>query len=269
MTYWAVRQRLGRRGVPLLLLGIGHVSWGAGFITAPGADQRGMTGPVAVVPLEWRAWVWVVCGAVAVVSAFVPEGRDRWGYIAAVMPPLAFAFGYAWTALDTGHLRAVFLSLWYLLTQALLILWAASVAEYSIPRRKGGSRRTPSLYLFGVGMISWAIGFVAAPGASTRGVEPLLDLMPMRGWAAAWFLAGLVTLSCIMLPEGPDRWGFIGAAALPLVWGCGYGWEWITGGYGRGGFVCLFYLVSQAGMAVWASGVPEYEMPRWTQERRA
>lgn len=269
MTYAATRRRVGRRGVPLLLLGLGKVSWGIGFIAAPTSDRRGMSTLLWLLPLSGWAWVWVTAGVVAIGCAFLPEGRDRWGYVVAVMPPLAWALGYAWGALAEQYLRAVFIGLWYLLTHALLILWAASVAEYSLPRKKFRSRRAPPLYLFGMGMISWAIGYVAAPATNAVGLAPLLGLMPMRAWAAIWFFTGLVTLTCIMLPQGPDRWGFAGAVALPLVWGGSYAWEWAAGGYSRGLFVFLWYLTSQVGMALWAAGVPEYELPRWTEERRA
>ncbi|MEV6400932.1 hypothetical protein AB0M39_40175 [Streptomyces sp. NPDC051907] len=269
MRRQAARQRLGRRGVPLLLVGVGQVCWGIGFIAVPVTDQRGLVALLAVMPLSAWAWVWVAAGLIACASAFLPEGRDRWGYVAAVMPPLTWSLGYFWTAVQTEYLRAVFVALWYLLTHTFLILWASSVAEYSIPRRKWRSRRAPPLYLFGVGMVTWAIGYVAAPSTNTRGLVPLLGIMPMKAWAAVWFFTGLITLTCMILPEGPDRWGFMGAAALPLLWAGSYAWEWITGDYERGAFVAVFYLTSQAGMAAWASGVPEYELPHWAEERRA
>lgn len=260
-----VRQRLGRRGVPLALLGAGKIGWGIGFVASPSPDTRALAGLVAVMPLAAWACVWVGAGAIALFFAFQPEGRDRWGYVAAVVPPGAWALGHIYAAVEFHYLRALFIGLWYLLAHTLLILWAASVAEYALPRMKYRSRRAPPLYLFGVGGIVWAIGYVAAPATSTRGLEPLLWLMPMRAWAAAWFFAGLVTLTCLLLPEGPDRWGFVSAAALPVLWAGSYTWEWITG-YGRGFFVALWFMCTQVGMALWASAVPEYELPRWGGE---
>jgi hypothetical protein len=263
------RRRLGRRGIPLLLLGAGKIGWGVGFVAAPSTDPRALAGVTAVMPLGAWACLWVGAGLVAIAAAFLPVGRDRWGYVAAVIPPGAWALGHFYAALEFQYLRALFVGLWYLLSHALVILWAASVAEYALPRVKYRSRRAPPLYLFGVGGMVWAIGYVAAPAASTRGLAPLLHGgLTMRVWATAWFFAGLVTITCLILPQGPDRWGFVAAAALPVVWAASYAWEWVTDGYGRGFFVALWFLTTQAGMALWAASVPEYELPHFDDEGR-
>lgn len=263
-----LRQRVGRRGVPLLLLGAGKIGWGIGFVAAPTGDRRGLTGLMAVMPMWAWAAVWVTAGLVAVVSAFQPVGRDRYGYIVAAQPPLVWGLGYMYAAATEHYLRAVFIGIWYLLPHVLLILWASSVAEYSLPRSKCRSRRSPPLYLFGMGQIMWAIGYIAAPSSSTHGLEPLLSVMSMRGWAVAWFMSGMLTVTCILLREGPDRWGFIFAAGLPLLWGLSFASVWITQGYGRGFFVFLWYLTSQVGMALWAAALPQYELPQYRYERQ-
>lgn len=268
MTLSGARRRLGRRGAPLLLLGAGQVAWGVGYIPSPGADRDGMRALLWLAPVWAWALVWGAAGVVALVSAFLPEGRDRWGYTASVMPPLAWAMGYAYAG-ATGYGRGWFVFAWYLFSHALLILWAASVAEYSMPRRKCRSRRAPPLLLLGIGQVCWGVGFVAAPHISTRGLEGLMRVMPLTAWAYVWILSGLVTLAALWLPVGPDRWGFTFAVALPLVWGGGYGWEWICGDYGRGGFLFVWYLTAHAGMAAWAANVPEWELPRYDFQKGA
>ncbi len=265
MTASGVRRRLGRRGVPLALLGVGQMAWGSGYFAAPATDHTGQEALRALLPIEAWAWVWITAGTIALASAFLPEGRDRWGFVAAVMPPLAWALGYGWAALATSNARAGFVFLWYLLSHALLILWAASVAEYVMPRRKRRSRRAPPLFLLGTGQICWGIGFVAAPHSTEGDLNVLLGIMPMPGWAAVWITTGAVTLVCSLRPMGRDRWGFVGAVALPAVWAAAYGWEWATGSYPRGGFICIWYLTAHAGMALWAASVPEWEMPRFPQ----
>ncbi|MFC4328388.1 hypothetical protein ACFPC0_11170 [Streptomyces andamanensis] len=268
MTVSGARRRLGRRGVPLVLLGAGQIGWGIGYVAAPTTDTSGLQGLLKLMPLEAWAWLWVGAGAAALVGAVLPEGPDRWGFIAAVMPPTAWALGYMYDGMH-GYSRAWFVFAWYLLSHALLILWSASVAEYKLPKRKSHSRRSPSLFLLGVGQVCWGVGFVAAPHTDRRGLDGLLRVMPMDGWAVAWIASGVVTLGALWLPVGPDRWGFAFAVGLPLVWGCGYGWEWITGDYERGAFVLVWYLTAHAGMAAWAAAVPEWELPRYSQEGRA
>lgn len=129
-----VRKRLGRRGVPLVALGAGHIWWGVGWVATQPPDGRGLSGLLRVMPLEGWAAVWVTAGVVALVCSVQPVGRDKWGYIAAVIPPGAWALGYFYAAVAEQYLRGLFVGLWYLLSQTLLILWAASVAEYSLPR---------------------------------------------------------------------------------------------------------------------------------------
>jgi hypothetical protein len=262
-----VRQRLGRRGVPLLILGIGKITWGLGLYFVP-PGRQGMSGLLRVLPLGGWALVWVGCGAVAVASAFLPVGRDRWGWIAAVIPPTSWALGYLYGAAAEGYLRGLFVALWYLLSHTLMILWAASVAEYQVPRHKDCSRRAPPLVLSSLGEISWGVGYVAAPAANAHGLEPLLRVMPMRAWAGAWLLAGLVTLSAALLQVERDRWGFAAAAAMPLLWAGAYAWSAVTDGYARGAFVAAWFALAQAGMALWASYLPEWEMPVYVLESR-
>ncbi|MFF9265801.1 hypothetical protein [Streptomyces longwoodensis] len=263
-----LRRRIGRRGVPLLLLGTGKIAWGIGFVAAPTGDRRGLVALMAVMPMwAWSA-VWVAGGLVALWAAFQPVGRDRAGYVVAVGPPLVWGLGYMYAAFTEHYLRAFFIGVWYLLPHVLLILWASSVAEFSLPRSKCQSRRSPPLYLFGMGQVAWAIGYLAAPAPSTHGLEPLLSVLSIRGWAAVWFVSGMLTVTCILLREGPDRWGFIFAAALPLVWGMSFASVWVAQGYGRGFFVGAWYLTSQVGMALWAAALPQYELPSYGYERQ-
>lgn len=263
------RRRLGRRGVGLSVIGLGEVCWAIGYIAAPTTDRDGMRGLLAIMPLPWWAVAWAACGVTALVSAWLPEGRDRWGWITAVMPPLAWALGYCWAALATDYPRGWFVFAWYLTSHALFILWAASVAEYAMPQPGRRSRRAPPLWLIGSGQVCWGIGIVAAPHVDTSGLQPLLLWgMDMECWAGVWVLVGLVTFAAGWLPEGPDRWGFAGAVVLPLVWGSSYAIAWFNGLYERGGFIFLWYLTSHVGMALWAAAVPEYQVPEGGPERQ-
>lgn len=267
MTGAGARGHLGRRGVPLTLLGAGQVCWGAGYLGAQPDTQRGLRYLLDVAPLGVWAVAWMGAGAVALGAAWLPVGRDRWGFVAALMMPLTWALGHVWAAVG-GYARGWFVAAAWLFSHALLVMWAASVAEYTLPRYKCRSRRAPALALLGVGQICWGVGYAAAPGAPTRGLEGLLALMPLHCWAVVWILSGVFTLACSRLPVGRDRWRFAGAAGLPLVWGASYGWEWISDGYGRGGVVLVWYLCMYVGMALWAASVPHFELPGFPQEGR-
>ncbi|MET9096257.1 hypothetical protein ABZX72_29680 [Streptomyces cyaneofuscatus] len=94
-----VARRVGLRGVGLLIPAVGWITYGVGIAADP---RYGVARGVAILtwamPLSWWAWVWIGCGAIAMVAAVLPAGRDRAGYIAVVAPPGLWAGAYllAW-----------------------------------------------------------------------------------------------------------------------------------------------------------------------------
>lgn len=119
---------LGRRGVPLLILGIGKICWGASFIVAPTSGQ-GLGLLTRYAPLHCWAWVWILAGAITATCAFVQIGRDWVGFFAATVPPLLWAFAYGVAAIDGEFPRGLWIACWYLTSHVLMILWAATVPE--------------------------------------------------------------------------------------------------------------------------------------------
>ncbi|MEV5444056.1 hypothetical protein AB0N23_16185 [Streptomyces sp. NPDC052644] len=134
-------KRLGRRGTVLLVLGIGKMCWGAGFIVDP-PDDRGLELLTSMCSLSSWAWLWIVCGAVTAASAWLRVGRDRWGFVAALVPPTVWGTAYATSALTGLYPRGVFLFVWYATSHVAVIVWASRVPEegHLIARRGAGGR---------------------------------------------------------------------------------------------------------------------------------
>jgi hypothetical protein len=138
-------QHLGRRGRALLILGIGKVCWGAGFITHPPPDDRGLELLTRMCPLSSWAWLWIVCGLICCFSAFLRVGRDRWGFVAALIPPTVWATAYAVSfAAGVYYPRGVFLFTWYATSHVAFIVWASRVPEEapSSTARRGAEGRS-------------------------------------------------------------------------------------------------------------------------------
>jgi hypothetical protein len=133
---------LGRRGVALLILGAGKVCFGIGVFAAPQPDPRGLSLLTDYAPLHCWAWVWVLCGAITFASAFLRIGRDRWGFVAALLPPALWGVAYAVGAANGEYVRGWYVFGWYATSHVGLIVWAAAVPEHSVPhprRREKGS----------------------------------------------------------------------------------------------------------------------------------
>lgn len=122
---------LGRRGIPLALLGVGKVCWGLSFIVSPVSTQ-GLGLLTRWAPLHCWAWVWILSGIVTFCSAWLRIGRDWMGFAAATCPPLLWALAYAEAAITGEYPRGVWVMIWYLTSHVGLIIWAASVPERSI-----------------------------------------------------------------------------------------------------------------------------------------
>lgn len=95
-------RRLGRRGAFLVCFGMVWGLIGYGQVTSPPPDQRGLKLLVDRVPLEVWGWLWIAAGVVAILSAFLPQGSDRFGFVALALmvTPWVVSYFVAW---GQGH----------------------------------------------------------------------------------------------------------------------------------------------------------------------
>lgn len=128
-------------------------------------------------------------------------------------------------------------------------------------------RRGAFLLILGLGKTSWGISFLVDP-PETRGLQLLTQWCPIERWAWLWIAAGCITTVSAFLKVGRDGWGFIAALAPPAVWAVAYLSAVISGEYSRGAWVAVWYLTSHVGVILWASTVPEYEVPPAPREAR-
>jgi hypothetical protein len=134
-----LHEALGRRGAFLLVLGVGKSCYGIGFLVSP-PPPDGLKLLTSFCNLQHWAWLWITCGAVTAASAFLRVGRDRWGFIAALIPPTVWASAYMFAVVTGEFPRGGFLAIWYLTSHVGVIMWAASVPEYSVPHPRPARR---------------------------------------------------------------------------------------------------------------------------------
>jgi len=126
------REHLGRRGLFLLILGVGKTCWGVSFLVDP-PEAVGLGLLTRYCDLRHWAWLWILAGLVTFVSAFLRIGRDRWGFYAALVPPSVWATAYLAAVLTGDYSRGLWVAVWYLTSHVAVIMWAATVPEYSVP----------------------------------------------------------------------------------------------------------------------------------------
>ncbi|MFJ7176392.1 hypothetical protein ACIQXA_08290 [Streptomyces massasporeus] len=131
---------LGRRGVFLAILGIGKTCWGVSFLVDPPSDQ-GLQLLTDLCSLRHWSWLWITCGLITFVSAFLRVGRDWAGFAAAIIPPTVWAIAYTAAVLSGQYSRGLWVAIWYLTSHVGVILWAATVPEHSVPRVPRPARR--------------------------------------------------------------------------------------------------------------------------------
>lgn len=134
-------QRLGRRGIALLLLGTGKICYGLGFLLTPEPDPRGLALLSRWADIQCWASVWVLCGAITFGSAWLRVGRDGWGFFTAVIPPFIWGSAFLWAAISGEFARGLATFGWYATSHVGLILWAAAVPEHSVPHPAPVRRR--------------------------------------------------------------------------------------------------------------------------------
>jgi hypothetical protein len=124
---------LGRRGVFLLILGIGKTCWGISFIVDP-PNAEGLRLLTQVCSLRHWAWLWIIAGLITTASAFLRVGRDRWGFVAALVPPSVWSIAYLAAVMSGEYSRGAYVAIWYLTSHVGVIMWAATVPEHSVPK---------------------------------------------------------------------------------------------------------------------------------------
>lgn len=89
---------LGRRGAILLSYGTVWALYGYAQITSPQPDQRGLQPILERVPLTAWGCLWVATGLTAIVSSWMPQGRDWVGFLAlpAMVLPWMTSYLLAW-----------------------------------------------------------------------------------------------------------------------------------------------------------------------------
>jgi hypothetical protein len=135
-----LRTTLGRRGAFLLILGVGKTCWGISFLVNPPNDH-GLQLLTRFCSLQHWSWLWITAGLVTAGSAFVKVGRDSFGFLAALAPPTVWAIAYMYAVIWGDYSRGGFVALWYLTSHVGVILWAATVPEYSVPRAPRPARK--------------------------------------------------------------------------------------------------------------------------------
>ena len=134
-----LRKHLGRRGAILLIFGVGKISWGVSFLVDP-PQPVGLNLLLRFCGLNHWAWLWILCGTITFCSAFARIGRDRYGFLAALVPPSVWAVAYLSAVLTGDYSRGLWVAIWYLTSHVGVIMWAATVPEYSVPPTPRGRK---------------------------------------------------------------------------------------------------------------------------------
>lgn len=88
----ALAARMGRRGQFLALIGFGFGVYGVSMLIEPARPTPpGVFFIQSILPVWLRAGIWMVCAAVGIAYGIFKPRRDRWGFVALLIPPLSWA----------------------------------------------------------------------------------------------------------------------------------------------------------------------------------
>lgn len=135
-----LRKQLGRRGAFLLIIGTGKTCWGLSFLIDP-PNPQGLQLLTDICSIRHWAWLWIAAGLITGGSAFLRVGRDRFGFVAALVPPIVWAIAYTAAVVSGDYSRGAWIAVWYLTSHVGVILWAATVPEYSVPHTPRPARK--------------------------------------------------------------------------------------------------------------------------------
>jgi hypothetical protein len=109
-------------------------------------------------------------------------------------------------------------------------------------RRQLGRRGT-ILTCYGLVWVLIGYGQLVMPQPDQRGLQTILQLMPLPAWACCWMAAGLIALASAWAPPGRDAAGFVALALIVVPWATSYLAAWALGGYPRGWVAAAIWMV--------------------------
>lgn len=130
-----------------------------------------------------------------------------------------------------------------------------------VARRLGRALGRRGAILLSYGTVWTLYGFaqITSPQPDQRGLQPLIDRVPLTVWGWAWVTAGLVAVVCAWLPQGIDWPAFLVLPLMVLPWMGSYLAAWLLGDFPRGWVAA----------AVWgAIAVPVIVVAGWREAPR-
>ncbi|MFD9444936.1 hypothetical protein [Streptomyces sp. NPDC060001] len=130
---------LGRRGAILLSYGTVWSLYGYGQLVSPQPDQRGLRLLLDRLPLDVWASFWIATGLIAIVCAFLPQGRDAPGFVALVLIVIPWMLSYlvSWWPLGTFARGWVAAAIWTVIAVPVIVV--AGWREPPRPKRVGAA----------------------------------------------------------------------------------------------------------------------------------
>lgn len=136
-----LKKQLGRRGTALVLLGLAKICFGLGYALQPGPNPVGLGLLTRWADIRCWSSVWIICGAVTFGCAWLRVGRDWVGFLAAMVPPFVWGAAFLWGGVTGEYPRGLAIAAWYAIGHVGLIMWLATVPEYSVPHPVRRARR--------------------------------------------------------------------------------------------------------------------------------
>jgi hypothetical protein len=139
-----VGRRLGRRGTILGAYGTVWMLIGYGQIMEPQPDQRGLTLLLGWLPLQAWGCLWIAAGLLAVVCAWLPQGRDWLGFLSlmAIVLPWMLSYLVSWWPMQVFSRGWVAAVVWSAITVPVGVVagWAEPIRPKKVEHSNGRKR---------------------------------------------------------------------------------------------------------------------------------